>query len=95
MILHRTGVSICVTRYEANAIPQRLAFPKWHSATVSTLQPATCYERCWMQAGVSAQILLATGLDQYRKPEKGMYDYFVEHGNGGQTPGWCHAMHYS
>lgn len=40
-----------------------------------------------VQAGVTAQILCATGQDQYRKPESGMFDYFVEHGNGGQKPG--------
>ena len=40
-----------------------------------------------MQAAVPAQILLATGLDQYRKPEKGMWDYFVTHGNDGKAPG--------
>ena len=34
-----------------------------------------------------AQILVATSTDQYRKPEKGMWDYFVEHGNEGKEPG--------
>ncbi|DBA94786.1 TPA: hypothetical protein ACH3X1_002331 [Trebouxia sp. C0004] len=38
------------------------------------------------EAGVPAQILLATGTDQYRKPEKGMWEYFVEHGNEGKEP---------
>ncbi|KAA6429316.1 hypothetical protein WJX79_008683 [Trebouxia sp. C0005] len=38
------------------------------------------------EAGVPAQILLATGTDQYRKPEKGMWDYFVQHGNEGKEP---------
>lgn len=48
--------------------------------------------QCGLQAGITAQILLATGVDQYRKPEKGMYDYFIEHGNGGQLPGLsCHT----
>ncbi len=43
-----------------------------------------------LQAGVPAQILLATGTDQYRKPDKGMWEYFVEHGNEGKEPGICH-----
>ena len=45
-----------------------------------------------VQAAVPAQILLATGVDQYRKPEKGMWDYFVEHGNDGKQPGAASAV---
>lgn len=40
-----------------------------------------------VQAEVPAQILLATGKDHYRKPERGMWDYFIEHGNEGKEPG--------
>lgn len=40
-----------------------------------------------VQAEVPAQVLYATGQDQYRKPEKGMWDYWLEHGNDGQEPG--------
>ena len=40
-----------------------------------------------VQAEVPAQILLATGKDHYRKPEKGMWDYFIAHGNEGKQPG--------
>ena len=40
-----------------------------------------------LQAEVPAQILLATGKDHYRKPERGMWDYFIEHGNEGKQPG--------
>ena len=39
------------------------------------------------QAEIPAQILLATGKDHYRKPERGMWDYFIEHGNEGKQPG--------
>ena len=45
-----------------------------------------------VQAAVPAQTLLATGVDQYRKPEKGMWDYFVEHGNDGKQPGAASAV---
>ena len=45
-----------------------------------------------VQAAVPAQVLLATGVDQYRKPEKGMWDYFVEHGNDGKQPGTASAL---
>ncbi|KAL3163075.1 hypothetical protein ABBQ32_009495 [Trebouxia sp. C0010 RCD-2024] len=37
-------------------------------------------------ANIPAQILLATSKDQYRKPERGMWDYFIEHGNEGEHP---------
>lgn len=40
-----------------------------------------------VQANVPAQILLATSKDQYRKPERGMWDYFIQHGNEGKQPG--------
>lgn len=40
-----------------------------------------------VQAEIPAQILLATGKDHYRKPERGMWDYFIEHGNEGKKPG--------
>ena len=45
------------------------------------------------QAAVPAQILLATALDDYRKPNVGMWNYFVEHGNEGRKPGRSHTHH--
>ena len=41
----------------------------------------------YMQAGVAAQILLATGQIHYHKPYRGIRDYFIEYGNEGKKPG--------
>jgi len=32
-------------------------------------------------------VFAATLKDSYRKPERGMWDFFVEHGNEGVEPG--------
>lgn len=33
------------------------------------------------------QVVVATQKDDFRKPERGMWDFFVEHGNEGVSPG--------
>ena len=33
------------------------------------------------------QVMIATQKDDFRKPERGMWDFFVEHGNQGVAPG--------
>jgi hypothetical protein len=41
-----------------------------------------------MQIGVDATILYATGKEnEFRKPEPGMWTFFVEHLNDGVVPG--------
>ena len=37
--------------------------------------------------GVPVQVFAATLKDSFRKPERGMWDFFVEHGNEGVDPG--------
>lgn len=39
------------------------------------------------QIGVPAQVVAATQKDDFRKPERGMWDFFVERGNEGTAPG--------
>ena len=39
------------------------------------------------QLGVPAQVFASTQKDGLRKPERGMWDFFVEHGNEGVNPG--------
>jgi hypothetical protein len=40
-----------------------------------------------LQAGVPALVMFATGSDDFRKPGMGMWQYFIEHLNGGVQPG--------
>lgn len=47
-----------------------------------------------MQIDVPATIMYATGKDGcgVRKPEPGMWDFFVENLNGGVQPGKCSTL---
>lgn len=40
-----------------------------------------------LQMDVDATVLYAVGKDNFRKPGTGMWEYFVEHLNGGMVPG--------
>ena len=54
------------------------------ASTWSAAYPAPAPDR---KLGVPAQVFAATLKDSYRKPERGMWDFFVEHGNEGVEPG--------
>ena len=54
---------------------------------IQQLRVSLCMAVHCIQVDVPAQILLATGKDHFRKPERGMWDYFIEHGNEGKEPG--------
>ena len=61
------------------------------SARVAASKAATLHARrscgAELQIGVPAQVFAATQKDELRKPERGMWDFFVEHGNDGVAPG--------